>query len=122
MDDLLFCSEIALEEGRSLGTVISHFALVNNDLMQAAGSLAFMLVNNRMSARRSVELLDNIRQTAVPLVDADMIVAGFGGTESGAGDSPSIGKPVSTNATSSHSGTSDVVVDLHWNYNALPAV
>jgi hypothetical protein len=125
MDDLLFCSEIAMEEGRSLNAVICHFSLVKNELMQAAGSLAFMLVNNKMSARRSCELLEKIRQTGTPLSDIDML----------ANDNYAVAKPIAICADSVNNGaqsstssspTTDVVVDLptYWNMNlnAMPAV
>lgn len=124
MDDLLFCSEIAMEEGRSLSTVISHFSLIKGDLMQAAGSLAFMLVNNKMSARRSAELLEKIRQTGVPLSDVDML----------ANDNYAVAKPLCISADSAGNGngvfhsspTTDIVVDIptfwNMNLNALPAV
>lgn len=132
MDDLLFCSEIAMEEGRSLSTVICHFSLVKNELMQAAGSLAFMLVNNKMTARRSAELLEKIRQTGVPLPDVDML----------ANDNYAVAKPIAISADARagngtlilNSGaqptvaspTTDIVVDLptfwNMNLNALPAV
>lgn len=119
MDDLLFCSEIAMEEGRSLSTVICHFSLVKNELIQAAGSLAFMLVNNKMSARRSAELLEKMRQTGAPLSDIDML----------ASQNYVVAKPLGVNADfGAHSThpTTDVVVDiptyLNMNLNAMPAV
>lgn len=119
MDDLLFCSEIAMEEGRSLSAVICHFSLVKNELIQAAGSLAFMLVNNKMSARRSAELLEKIRQTGAPLSDIDML----------ASENYVVAKPLGVNAEfGAHSThpTTDVVVDiptyLKMNLNAMPAV
>ncbi|MBX3075088.1 hypothetical protein KF913_14250 [Candidatus Obscuribacterales bacterium] len=67
LEDIVFCLEIALEDRRSLGEVLADFLLVDPIVMQAARSLSFMVNEKRLTARRSVELLEEVKRTGMPL-------------------------------------------------------
>jgi hypothetical protein len=67
LEDLVFCLEIALEDKRSLGAVIADFMLIDPVVLQAARSLSFMVNEKKMTARRSVELLEEVKTTGMPL-------------------------------------------------------
>ncbi len=67
LEDLIFCLEVALEDIRSLGSVVSDFMIVDVVVLQAARSLAYMVCEKKLTARRSVELLDEVRATGKPL-------------------------------------------------------
>lgn len=67
LEDLVFCLEIALEDRRTLGEVLGDFLLVDPIVMQAARSLSFMVNEKRLTARRSVELLEEVKRTGMPL-------------------------------------------------------
>jgi len=67
LEDLVFCLEIALEDNRSLGSVLSDFMLIDPVVLQSARSLAYMVSEKKLTARRSVELLEEVKNTGVPL-------------------------------------------------------
>lgn len=67
LEDLIFCLDVALEDNRSLGVVIADFMLVDPVLLQAARGLAYMLCEKKLTARRSVELLEEVKNTGMPL-------------------------------------------------------
>jgi hypothetical protein len=67
LEDIVFCLEIALEDRRSLGEVLADFLLVDPIVMQAARSLSFMVNEKRLTARRSVELLEEVKRSGMPL-------------------------------------------------------
>ncbi len=67
LEDVVFCLEVALENSRSLGAVLADFMLVDPVVLQAACGLAFMVCEKKLSARRSVELLEEVRATGMPL-------------------------------------------------------
>lgn len=67
LEDIVFCLEIALEDKRSLGSVIGDFMLVDPVILQSARSLAFMVCEKKLTARRSVELLEEVKTTGMPL-------------------------------------------------------
>lgn len=67
LEDVVFSLEVALEDGRSLGAVIADLMLVDPVVLQAARSLAYMVCEKKLSARRSVELLEEVKTTGMPL-------------------------------------------------------
>ncbi len=67
LEDLIFCLEVALEDKRSLGAVVSDFMIVDVVVLQAARSLAYMVCEKKLTARRSVEMLEEVRTTGRPL-------------------------------------------------------
>ncbi len=67
LEDVVFCLEVALEDSRSLGAVLADFMLVDPVVLQAARGLAYMVCEKKLSARRSVELLEEVKTTGMPL-------------------------------------------------------
>lgn len=67
IEDLIFCAEVALEDKRSMGVVISDLMIVDPILLQAARTLAYMLCEKKLTARRSVELMEEVKRTGRPL-------------------------------------------------------
>lgn len=67
LEDVVFCLEVALEDSRSLGAVLADFMLVDPVVLQAARGLAYMVCEKKLSARRSVELLEEVKSTGMPL-------------------------------------------------------
>jgi hypothetical protein len=67
LEDVVFCLEVALADNRSLGAVLADFMLVDPVVLQAARGLAYMVCEKKLSARRSVELIEEVKSTGMPL-------------------------------------------------------
>ncbi|MDZ4836658.1 MAG: hypothetical protein SGJ27_23005 [Candidatus Melainabacteria bacterium] len=67
LEDVVFCLEVALADNRSLGAVLADFMLVDPVVLQAARGLAYMVCEKKLSARRSVELIEEVKATGMPL-------------------------------------------------------
>lgn len=69
IEELLFCAEVAVEEGESLESVVGSFEIVEPSVLNGACQLARMLLNRKISARECTVLLSKLKNTGRTLAE-----------------------------------------------------
>ena len=67
IEEILFCAEVALEEGYLLEEIVEKFELVQPQILKGACQLARMLLNKSISARNCTIMLNKLKTTGKPI-------------------------------------------------------
>ncbi|MBK9142834.1 MAG: hypothetical protein IPM23_10090 [Candidatus Melainabacteria bacterium] len=67
IDDMLFCMEVALVDGKSLEAVLEDFRIVDRNIFEGAVRLAAMLAASEITPRQCTILLERLRTSGEPL-------------------------------------------------------
>lgn len=67
IDDMLFCMEVALVDGKSLEAVLESFRIVERNIFEGAVRLAAMLAASEITPRQCTILLERLRTSGEPL-------------------------------------------------------